>query len=95
MDVQYSRHEFQNCQSKEPTADFKEVAEIFITTFKRKEVTDRDLEKDLIKDLEKPTENQKPLTEIYLGSLIILILIFIIIAILWFKKKKSRPAKKS
>lgn len=45
--------------SAEPTADFKEVAEMFITTFKRKEVADRDLEKDLIKDLEKLTENQK------------------------------------
>ena len=44
---------------------------------------------------DKPTGEQKPLTEIYLGSLIILILILIIITILWFKKKKSRSVKKS
>ena len=41
--------------SAEPDADFKEVAEIFITTFKRKNVPEKDLEKDL----EKLTENQK------------------------------------
>ena len=42
--------------SQEPTADFKEVGGQFITVFKRKEVKS---EKDLEKDLENISENQK------------------------------------
>ena len=48
--------------SKEPTADFKEISEMFITTFKRKSYVGKDVGKDVGKKLSKE-ERQKMIIE--------------------------------